>query len=65
MFDVLFGVIEIFIDLLQSGPVAWCGCLVALVGLAAAAGGVLLYLNAPEACVEYPTRFCLWFGFLP
>lgn len=65
VFDVIFGLFEIFIDLLQGGPVAWCGCIVALVALAAAVGGVLLLFNAPEACAEHPTNFCRWFGFLP
>ncbi len=65
IFDVLFGLIEIVVDMLQGGPVAWCGCLVLLVGLAAAAGAVLLVLNAPGACAEHPTNFCRWFGFLP
>ena len=65
IFDVIFGVIEIVIDMLQGGPVAWCGCLFLLVGLAAAAGAVLLFFYAPEACAEHPTNFCSWFGFLP
>ena len=65
IFDVIFGLIEIVIEMLQGGPVAWCGCLFFLAGLAAAFGGVLLLLNAPEACAEHPTNFCRWFGFLP
>ena len=65
IFDVIFGLFEIVIDILQGGPVAWCGCIFLLVGMAAAAGGVLLLLNAPEACADYPTNFCRWFGLLP
>ncbi len=65
IFDVIFGLFEIVIDMLQGGPVAWCGCLFLLVGLAAAAGVVLLFFYAPEACAEHPTNFCSWFGFLP
>lgn len=65
IFDVLFGLFEIVIDMLQGGPVAWCGCVFLLVGLVAAVGAVLLYFNAPEACAEYPTNFCRWFGILP
>ena len=65
IFDVVVGLFGVVIDMLQGGPVAWCGCLVLLVGLAAAAGAVLLYFNAPEACAEYPTNFCRWFGILP
>ena len=65
IFDVIFGLFEIVIDMLQGGPVAWCGCLALLVGLAAAAGAILLAFNAPEACAEHPTNFCRWFGFLP
>lgn len=65
IFDVVFGLFEIVIDMLQGGPVAWCGCLLLLAGLAAAAGAVLLLVFAPEACAEFPTNFCSWFGFLP
>ena len=65
IFDVAVGLFGVVVDMLQGGPVAWCGCLVLLVGLAAAAGAVLLMLNAPEACAEHPTNFCRWFGFLP
>lgn len=65
IFDIVFGLFEIVIDLLQGGPVAWCGCIFVLIGLAAAAGAVVLVLNAPEACAEHPTNFCRWFGFLP
>lgn len=65
IFDVIFGLFEIVIDLLQGGPVAWCGCLFLLAGLAAASAGVFLLLNAPDACAEQPTNFCRWFGFLP
>ena len=65
IFDIVFGLIEIVIDLLQGGPVAWCGCVFLLIGLAAAVGAVLLFFNAPEACAAHPTNFCRWFGFLP
>lgn len=65
VFDLIFGLVELLINLLQSGPVAWCGCLVVIAGMAAFAGAVFLYLNAPESCATHPTRFCQWFGFLP
>lgn len=65
VFDVIFGLFEVFIDMLQGGPVAWCGCVFLLLGLAAAAGAVLLFFNAPDACAEYPTNFCRWFGLVP
>lgn len=62
---VLFGLFEVLLDLLQGGPVAWCGCLLLLSGALAFAGAVFLLLNAPESCAAHPTRFCQWFGFLP
>ncbi len=65
IFDVVVGLFGVVVDMLQGGPVAWCGCLFLLLGLAAALGGVLLYFNAPEACAEYPTNFCRWLGILP
>ena len=65
IFDIVFGLFEVVIDLVQGGPVAWCGCIFVLIGLAAAAGAILLVFNAPETCAEHPTNFCRWFGFLP
>ena len=63
--EIIFGAFELLINLLQGGPVAWCGCIVAFFGIAVFAGAVFLYLNAPESCAAHPTRFCQWFGFLP
>lgn len=64
IFTVVFGLLEVLVDMLQGGPVAWCGCGLLLVALAAVAGGLFLLLNAPASCAENPTQFCLWFGFL-
>jgi membrane-bound ClpP family serine protease len=65
IFEVLGGIIEIVIDVMQGGPIAWCGCFLLIIGLAACAGFTYLYLQAPESCAEHPTHFCQWFGFLP
>ena len=65
IFDVFYGMFELLIDLLQGGPVAWCGCLFVLVAVVALAGAILLVLNAPESCAAYTTNFCSWLGFLP
>ena len=65
IFDVIFGLFEIVIDMLQGGPVAWCGCLFLLVGLAAAAGAVLLFFYARKLAPEHPTTSAAGFGFLP
>ena len=65
IFDVIFGIFELLIDLLQGGPVAWCGCLALIGGIAAIVSAVFLFLNAPESCAAHPTRFCQWLGFLP
>jgi hypothetical protein len=62
VFGVLFGIFEVFVDILQGGPVAWCGCLVTILGCIGFAGFVLLMMNAPASCAEYPTNFCRWFG---
>ena len=65
LFDVIIGLIEIVAEIVQGGPVAWCGCaLLVAIGLAGA-GFAFLYLNAPETCAANPTRFCQWFGFIP
>ncbi len=65
IFEALFGLFEVVVDLLQGGPVAWCGCFLLIAFLLAGAGAVFLALNAPESCAANPTRFCQWFGFLP
>ncbi|MCY3778846.1 MAG: hypothetical protein OXG78_00930 [Chloroflexi bacterium] len=64
IFEIVFGLFELVVDLLQGGPVAWCGCFVFLAAIVAFVGVILLFLNAPESCAEHPTRFCQWFGFL-
>ncbi len=64
-FDVIVGFVEIALEILQGGPVAWCGCLLLVAGLLAASGLVILYLNAPASCAEQATNFCRWFGFIP
>ena len=63
--ELVTGVIQAVMEILQGGPVAWCGCLLLILALLAAGGVVILYLNAPEACAAYPTHFCRWFGFIP
>lgn len=65
IFDVIFGLFELVIDLLQGGPVAWLGCCFLVLGLVACAGTVFLLLNATATCAVHPTNFCRWFGFLP
>ena len=65
VFNVVTGLIEVAMEILQGGPVAWCGCMLLIVGLVACAGFTWLYLNAPESCALNPTNFCQWFGFLP
>lgn len=65
IFEVVFGFAEVVIELLQGGPIAWCGCLLLIVGGLGIAGGVFLLLNAPSSCAAHPTYFCRWFGFIP
>lgn len=65
IFDVVFGLFEVLMEILRGGPVAWCGCIVAIFGLFAAGGVIYLLLNAPASCAAQPTNFCRWFGFLP
>ena len=31
-FDVIVGLIEIVVEILQGGPVAWCGCVLLVLG---------------------------------
>ncbi len=64
-FDVIVGLMEIVVEILQGGPVAWCGCVLLVAGLLGCSGLVFLYLNAPASCAEHATNFCRWFGFIP
>ncbi len=64
IFEVVFGLLEALTGILQGGPVSWCGCAFMILGLALAAGVAVLLLNAPASCVDHPTNFCLWLGFL-
>ncbi len=65
IFDVVFGLLQVLVEVLQGGPVSWCGCLLVIAGLVACAGATFLFLNAPASCADHPTNFCRWFGFLP
>jgi len=60
--DIFFGFFEVFFEILQGGPIAWCGCLVLIFGCIGCAGFVFFMLNASVSCVEYPTNFCRWLG---
>ncbi len=64
IFEVVFGLLELVVNVLQGGPVAWCGCVFLFAALLAGVGAIFLLLNAPASCAEHPTQFCLWFGFL-
>lgn len=65
IFEVVFGFAEVVIEVLQGGPIAWCGCALLIIGSLGFAGAVILLLNAPSSCATHPTNFCRWFGFLP
>ena len=65
IFEVITGLIEVVVEIMQGGPVAWCGCALLIIGLIACAGFTYLYLQAPETCAAHPTHFCQWFDFLP
>ncbi len=65
IFEVVFGLFEVVTDILQGGPMAWCGCGLLILSLVACAGVTFLLLNAPESCATQPTNFCRWLGFLP
>lgn len=60
--DVFFGIFEVFLEILQGGPIAWCGCLIVIFGCIGCSGFVFFMLNASTSCIEYPTNFCRWFG---
>ena len=65
VFEVILGLLEVVVEIVQGGPVAWCGCALLVAFLLAGAGFGFLLLNAPESCAANPTRFCQWFGFIP
>ncbi len=65
IFDVFFGIAEVVVEILQGGPVAWCGCGLLILGCLGCAGAVFLLINAPANCATNPTNFCRWFGFIP
>ena len=65
IFEVIFGLAEVVVDILQGGPIAWCGCLLLIFGGLGIAGGIILLLNAPASCAVHATYFCRWFGFIP
>lgn len=60
--DIFFGFFEVFLEILQGGPIAWCGCLILIFGCIGCSGFVFFIFNASTSCVEYRTNFCTLFG---
>jgi hypothetical protein len=52
-----------FFEILSGGPVSWCGCLLALVGLAGCCIVALLIAQSLATCgTPQATNFCSLFG---
>ena len=49
--------------LVSGGPVAWCGCLVAIGVFGFVVMMVWLLSNAPASCAVHPTNFCGLLGY--
>ncbi len=57
------SVFELVIDLFTGGPVAWCGCLLALLLVATCCGLILFAVAVLPTCgTPDAVNFCAWFG---
>jgi len=62
-FDIIGSVVGIILDILGGGPVAWCGCLVAIVILLGCGGVMLALANALSTCgTPEAVNFCRIFS---
>ncbi len=63
IFGVFSNFIEIFIDVLTGGPVAWCGCILLLLFLVGFCGFIAVMAYSLSTCgTPDAVRFCTWFG---
>ena len=51
------------VHVISGGPVAWCGCLVAIGACGVIAMVVWFLANAPSSCAVHATNFCNLLGF--
>jgi hypothetical protein len=61
LFGTIFGFLELFIDILAGGPVAWCGCLL-LLSACAVCAGLALFISQLN-CETDPIMFCRFLGY--
>ena len=63
VFDIIGGVFGFVFDIIGGGPVAWCGCLVAVFGCAICGGFFLLLVNIFSTCgTPDAVNFCRLIG---
>lgn len=61
--DVFTSVFQLFFDILSGGPVAWCGCLLMVVGCAGSVGLAILVSQAISTCgTPQAVNFCRFLG---
>jgi hypothetical protein len=62
-FGVILGFVELFINVVTGGPVAWCGCALLLFACAICAGIVLLAASVLPTCgTSDAVNFCQILG---
>lgn len=63
VFEVLGTLIEFVTGFISGGPVAWCGCIFALLGLGGCALLISFVTSTLSACgTPQATNFCALFG---
>ena len=63
-FGVLIGFVELFVQVLSGGPVAWCGCLLLILSCILCSGiayGLLVIL--PKCGTPEAVNFCRFLGY--
>ncbi len=60
VFDVVFGLFDLVINVLQGGPLAWCGCLLVIL-LLGACGAIALTLTT--CGTPNQVNFCRLLGY--
>lgn len=62
LFGVGLGILEIGLDLFSGGPIAWCGCLVVLLGCCGCTAITIMAIRVLSTCgTPDAVNFCRFF----
>lgn len=64
VFQGALGIFELGLEVFAGGPVAWCGCLVVIIGVIACGAIAIAFLNVMGTCgTPDQVNLCRLFGY--